>query len=161
VDLEPIPLSHRGWTPESRGGIYRGGLLGIRHCARDPISLATRDLRLPGDGLSFPINVVPARKSPYNNVLNIFTDPLRVLVDFLGAFVDLLRDLVDIFTHPCVVVDLLLQTNLAGTLDSPCGCIFCTHLVIRHNSSQVLDDIVQGLGMTSVLQELHDPTFPR
>ena len=95
------------------------------------------------------------------NDLGIFTDLLRVLVDIVGGFTIILCALVDVFsvfTNPlCVLIGALLYRRLSKTLDNLQGSVGCTHLVIRHGNIQISDGTVQGLGMTSVFQELHNP----
>jgi hypothetical protein len=117
---------------------------------------------------------VSAVQSAHNNVLEVFTNLNHVLANVLDVFVNLIRVLVkfsDIFADSiCVLmnvlgifsdplrvhVDILLYRCLPGTLDSLWGSVGCTHLVIYHSSSQVLDDTVQGFGIASILQELLD-----
>ena len=143
----------------------------------------------PYSGISFLINPTPAKQSPHHDVLDVFTELVRVLVNPLGIFADFLRILVDafgIFTHSlcvlidvsgiptnlfralvnalgdfidllCVLVGVLLYRRLSKTSDSPRGSAGRTYLVICHSSVQISDETVQGLGMISILQELHDP----
>ena len=93
-------------------------------------------------------------KSPHNNVLDIFTNLLRLLVNSLSIF----AHLPGVFTYLlCVFVSVLLHRCLPEMLDSLCGGIGCTHLVIRHGGSQVPDETVQDFGMINVLQKFHDP----
>ena len=88
------------------------------------------------------------------NALNIFTYSLCVLVNIFGSFANVLRALVDVFgvlTDPlCVLVGVLLYRRLSKMLDNPLDSVGYTHLVIHHSNIQVSDGTAQGLGMTRI-----------
>jgi hypothetical protein len=84
--------------------MYRGDRLGTRHRARDPVAPAAGVPWLPVNGISFPKNTVSAVQSPYNKVLDVFTNPPCFPVNVFGIFADRFRVFVNV---PCVFTDSL------------------------------------------------------
>ena len=117
--------------------------------------------------------------SPYNGVSSIFVnslcrivDSLCGLVDFprrivgpLSCFSNLLRvvahDFCSIINPIGVLVNVLLYRCLPKALDSSCNGIGSTNLVVCDGASEISGKTVQGVGVISVVQELHKPVFFR
>ena len=112
------------------------------------------------------------KRSSYNDVSSIFVNSLCGLVDFpccivgpLSCFGNFLRvaayDFCSIINPIGVLVNALLYRCLPKALDSSCKRIGSTNLVVCDSASEISGKTVQGVGIISVVQELHKPVFFR